>query len=87
MIKYPCSEPGFEIFCGEDKYENELLIEYGLDCDVWFHVSEFSSPHFYVRCPERYDINNLPKDIIWTCALLSKENSIQGSKQSHVAVI
>lgn len=34
---------------GKDKYENEKLLEYCWDEDVWFHVNDYSSAHVYVR--------------------------------------
>ena len=43
--------PGYEIYMGRDKYENEDLIVHAFPEDVWFHVSELSSAHVYVRMP------------------------------------
>ena len=33
---------------GKDKFENEKLIEYCWEEDIWFHVSDFSSAHVYL---------------------------------------
>jgi predicted ribosome quality control (RQC) complex YloA/Tae2 family protein len=49
MVYYFEIPEGNLIFMGKDKYENEKLIEYCWDEDVWFHVSDFSSAHVYVR--------------------------------------
>ena len=42
---------GFYCYMGRDKYENEELIKYGWEEDVWFHVDKHSSAHVYVRLP------------------------------------
>eukprot|EP00947_MAST-08B_sp_MAST-8B-sp1_P005714 g5714.t1 len=41
------------VYMGEDKFENEKLIEYGWDCDLWFHVDKLSSayPLFFMDQP------------------------------------
>ena len=41
----------FAVYMGRDKFENEDLIKYGLPLDVWFHVSDLSSAHVYLRVP------------------------------------
>ncbi|KAL8429098.1 hypothetical protein Efla_003151 [Eimeria flavescens] len=51
VFTYQCSTPGFEVYMGRDKYENEDLIAHAFPEDVWFHVSELSSAHVYVRMP------------------------------------
>jgi len=63
---------------GRDKYENEDLIKYGLQCDVWFHVDGLSSAHVYLRLPEGLDMEEIPADVLEDCAQLVKQNSIQG---------
>ena len=30
-------EDGIFIFLGRDKFENEQLIKYGIETDIWFH--------------------------------------------------
>lgn len=45
------SAPDYQIFMGRDKFENEDLIAHAFPEDVWFHVSELSSAHVYVRMP------------------------------------
>ena len=43
---------GFRVYMGRDKYENEDLLKYGWENDVWFHVDGLSSAHVYLRLPE-----------------------------------
>ena len=42
------TDPPTTIYMGKDKFENEDLIKYGHDEDVWFHVERLSSAHVYV---------------------------------------
>ncbi|KFH41036.1 Coiled-coil domain-containing protein-like protein [Hapsidospora chrysogenum ATCC 11550] len=82
--------PGF-IYVGKDKYENEDLIKYGWDEDVWyvrstpssarklpFHVDKLSSAHIYLRMKEGEQWDNLPEDLVMDLAQLTKANSIEG---------
>ena len=51
---------------GKDKYENEDLIKYAWpDRDIWFHVAELSSAHFYIRVPEGFtDIKSITHELV-----------------------
>jgi predicted ribosome quality control (RQC) complex YloA/Tae2 family protein len=49
MVFYYTSLDGHIIYKGKDKYENEDLIKYGWEEDVWFHVDDLSSAHVYLR--------------------------------------
>lgn len=40
------------MYMGRDKYENEELLKYAWDCDIWFHVDDLSSAHVYLRLPD-----------------------------------
>ena len=80
---------------GNDKYENEHLIKWGLPCDIWFHVDDLSSAHVYLRLPrgphlktfkDTGKLDHLP-EVLTECVQLVKANSIEGSKQSKVAVV
>ena len=64
---------------GKDKYENEDLIKYALPQDIWFHVSQLSSAHVYLRLPPgvAWD-SGIPPDTLEDCAQLVKANSIGG---------
>lgn len=77
----------YQLYVGRDKYENEDLIKYGWDCDVWFHVDDYSSPHVYVRCPDGVQWTSLPRAVIVEAAEITKAQSIEGSKQPKVQVI
>jgi NFACT protein RNA binding domain len=84
-FKSRCGE--FTIYMGKDKYENELLIKYGLDEDVWFHVDDLSSAHVYLRMKPRMMLGDISDDLLIDCAALVKANSIQGCKLSSVYVV
>ena len=72
---------------GKDKYENEDLIKYGLEEDVWFHVDDLSSAHVYLRMKPGMTLDDLSEDIKLECASLVKANSIAGCKMNSVYVI
>ncbi|CAG9461055.1 unnamed protein product [Pedinophyceae sp. YPF-701] len=80
-------ENGMLIYMGKDKYENEELIRYAFDEDVWFHVDNLSSAHVYLRLPRGMSIDDIPEDTLEDCCQLVKENSIQGCKQDNVPII
>lgn len=46
-----------------------------------------SSAHVYVRCPEGYTWDTIPKEVLDDCAQLTKANSIAGNKKDNVTVI
>ncbi|KAG7571326.1 hypothetical protein FFLO_00678 [Filobasidium floriforme] len=75
---------------GKDKVENEDLIKYGLETDVWFHVDKLSSAHVYLRLPPDLpygDWQNLPPALVMDLAQLVKANSIEGNKKNNITVI
>lgn len=72
---------------GKDKVENEDLIKYGLEEDVWFHVDKLSSAHIYLRMNEGDSWENIPEDLVVDCAQLTKANSIEGNKKDNITVI
>eukprot|EP00823_Brevimastigomonas_motovehiculus_P000506 TRINITY_DN10639_c0_g1_i1.p1 TRINITY_DN10639_c0_g1~~TRINITY_DN10639_c0_g1_i1.p1 ORF type:complete len:215 (-),score=50.01 TRINITY_DN10639_c0_g1_i1:1183-1827(-) len=76
----------YQVFMGKDKFENEDLIKYGWPEDVWFHVSELSSAHVYLRLPSGMSIDSIPDDIVKKLAILVKFNSIEGCKKPRVRV-
>ncbi|XP_026190994.1 coiled-coil domain-containing protein 25 [Cyclospora cayetanensis] len=88
VFTYQCSTPGYEIYMGRDKYENEDLIAYAFPEDVWFHVSELSSAHVYVRMPfGQTDYERIPPEVVEEACQLTKHNSIEGCKQSEVTIV
>lgn len=72
---------------GKHKEENESLIKYGLDTDVWFHVDNLSSAHVYLRMPEGWKWDSIPEEVLIDCAQLCKANSIHGNKKDNITVI
>jgi NFACT protein RNA binding domain len=88
MVYYFQSRCGeFTIYMGKDKYENEHLIQYGLEEDVWFHVDDLSSAHVYLRMKPGMTLDDLSEDLLTDCGALVKANSIQGCKLSSVYVV
>ncbi|CCU77266.1 Coiled-coil domain-containing protein 25 [Blumeria hordei DH14] len=79
--------PPARIYAGKDKFENEELIKFGLEDDVWFHVENLSSAHIYLRLSEDQSWDDLPEDLLIDCAQLTKANSIEGNKKSDVSII
>ncbi len=89
VISFKCVMPEYIIFMGRDKYENEDLMKYAFDSDIWFHVDGYSSAHVYVRPPVskmHVPITDLPSKVTNQAAQIVKANSIEGHKVSQVNV-
>ncbi|KEY73550.1 hypothetical protein S7711_03709 [Stachybotrys chartarum IBT 7711] len=92
------SPSGF-IYVGKDKFENEDLIKYGWEEDVWyalnpqdpslrgFHVDKLSSAHIYLRLNPGQTWDSLPEELLIDLAQLTKANSIEGNKKDNITVI
>ncbi|KAL7943329.1 hypothetical protein V8C42DRAFT_328764 [Trichoderma barbatum] len=80
-------EPSGFIYVGKDKFENEDLIKFGWEEDVWFHVDKLSSAHIYLRMQPGQSWDNLPEELIMDLAQLTKANSIEGNKKDNITVI
>lgn len=80
-------QPSASIYVGKDKFENEELIKYGLEMDVWFHVDNLSSAHVYLRLHDGEIWENIPQKLLEDCAQLTKANSIEGNKKDNITVI
>ena len=76
MVFWYTSSDGHTIYMGKDKFENEDLIKYGWDEDVWFHVDDLSSAHVYLRLNDGEDWANIENNLMQECCQLVKENSI-----------
>jgi hypothetical protein len=88
VFYFTSSVPGYTLFMGKDKHENEGLIAHGFDEDVWFHVDNFSSAHVYVRLSSsNASWDALPEALLTECGQLVKANSIEGTKKASVIVI
>ncbi|KAF2143853.1 uncharacterized protein K452DRAFT_285892 [Aplosporella prunicola CBS 121167] len=79
--------PSAFIYVGKDKVENEELIKYGWEEDVWFHVDNLSSAHIYVRLRDGESWDDIDQALLWDCAQLTKANSIEGNKKDNVTII
>lgn len=80
-------KPPATIYMGKDKFENEELLKYGLENDVWFHVDKLSSAHVYLRLPETISWDVIPEALVNDCSQLVKANSIEGNKKSNLTII
>lgn len=80
-------DPAATIYVGKDKVENEELIKYGWDEDIWFHADNLSSAHVYLRLEAGQSWQSVGKEVIEDCAQLTKANSIEGNKRDNVTVI
>ncbi|EQL02317.1 duf814 domain containing protein [Ophiocordyceps sinensis CO18] len=73
-------DPPAFVYVGKDKFENEDLIKFGWDQDVWcFHVDKLSSAHIYLRMQDGQSWDALPEALVADLAQLTKANSIEGS--------
>ncbi|KAG9690394.1 DUF814-domain-containing protein, partial [Aureobasidium melanogenum] len=81
------TSPSAYIYMGKDKVENEDLIAYGFEEDVWFHVDNLSSAHVYLRLPDGESWEDIAKPLLEDCAQLTKANSIEGNKKDNITVI
>jgi len=79
--------PPVTLFMGFDKHENEELIRWGFEEDVWFHVDKVSSAHVYLRLKEGETIDDIPEAVIQDCCQLVKANSIQGNKMNNIDIV
>ncbi|KAJ6131018.1 hypothetical protein N7523_001478 [Penicillium sp. IBT 18751x] len=83
--------PSAFLYVGKDKFENEDLIQFGLESDVWvgflFHVDNLSSAHVYVRLRDGETWDNIPQPLLDDCAQLTKANSIEGNKKDNITII
>jgi hypothetical protein len=50
----------YTLYMGRDKIENEDLIKFGWAQDVWFHVSNLSSAHVYLRMEDGMTLKQIP---------------------------
>ncbi|KAI5785654.1 hypothetical protein FPQ18DRAFT_350995 [Pyronema domesticum] len=80
-------DPPAFIYVGKDKIENEELIKFGWEEDVWFHVDKLSSAHVYLRLPDGETWDDIPADLLKDCAQLTKANSIEGNKKDNITII
>jgi len=97
MVFFFTSSEGLTIYMGKNKFENEDLIRCAHPEDIWFHVSDYSSAHVYLRMEvlpyearaegRYFDLDNLPLQAMEECMQLTKANSIEGCKRAEVQII
>lgn len=87
VLYYKTIDESYFVYVGRDKHENEDLIKYGWDNDVWFHVDKLSSAHVYLRLKDGETIDSIPDDVLTDCCQLVKHNSIEGNKMGNVGVV
>lgn len=80
-------DPSGFIYVGKDKFENEDLIKFGWEEDIWFHADKLSSAHIYLRMKEGQTWDALPEELVMDLAQLTKANSIEGNKKDNVTII
>jgi len=76
----------YVLYMGRDKYENEELLKYGWNEDIWFHVEDHSSAHVYLRLPKGETIDDIPPGVLQDCCQLVKANSIEGCKLNNISI-
>ncbi|KAI3548334.1 hypothetical protein CSPX01_03130 [Colletotrichum filicis] len=89
-------DPAAFIYVGKDKFENEELIKYGWEEDVWVRkISSHNSSHIYLRLPDPKDPSTttpmtwdaIPEPLLTDLAQLTKANSIEGNKKDNITII
>ncbi|ORY64396.1 coiled-coil domain-containing protein 25 [Pseudomassariella vexata] len=80
-------DPSAYVYVGKDKFENEELIKFGWEEDVWFHADKLSSAHIYLRLREGETWDAIPEPLVTDLAQLTKANSIEGNKKDNVTII
>ncbi|PWN29700.1 DUF814-domain-containing protein [Jaminaea rosea] len=80
-------DPPVTIYMGIDKFENEDLLKYAFEEDVWFHVDKLSSAHVYLRMPQGMTWEAIPAALLEDLGQLTKANSIQGNKEKNTQII
>ncbi|PKC12712.1 DUF814-domain-containing protein [Rhizophagus irregularis] len=90
MVYYFTSQevdPPALIYMGKDEKENEDLIKYGWEEDVWFHVHPHSSAHAYLRLQPGQSWEDISPKLLEDLGQLTKANSIKGCKEKSVDVL
>ena len=64
VFYFTCSDPRYTLYMGKDKEENDVLIKYGWDEDIWFHVDKMSSAHVYLRLPQGGLLDDVAEEVL-----------------------
>ena len=73
---------GYNIKIGQNKNENQLLLETMEQNYTWFHIKDYPSAHLWVED----DFNKISKNLLYKCALELKKNS-KFKKWNNVEII
>ena len=73
---------GYSIKIGQNKNENQLLLETMKQNYTWFHIKDYPSAHLWVED----DFNNISKNLLYKCALELKKNS-KFKKWNNIEII
>jgi coiled-coil domain-containing protein 25 len=71
-------DPPVTLYMGRDKFENEEMLQHGIQEDIWFHVDSLSSAHVYLKLQPAWTLDTIPQEVVEECAQLVKYNSIEG---------
>lgn len=63
----------YNIFIGQNKFENFELIDETMPTDIWFHVENIPSCHIILKTET--PLKMVPRQVIKRCAYLCKINS------------
>jgi hypothetical protein len=87
VLYFTVCDPDYIVYCGLDKFENELLIKYAWPEDAWFHVDSYSSAHYYLRLKTGETLDDIPDTVLEDIAQMTKESSKDGKKVDNVKVV
>lgn len=71
-------DPPVTLYMGRDKFENEEMLQHGIQEDIWFHVDSLSSAHVYLKLQPTWTFDTIPQEVLEDCVQLVKYNSIEG---------
>ncbi len=60
---------------------DDELLKYAEPEDIWFHVSDLSSAHVYLKMQPGWTIGTIPEAVLTDCCQLVKANSIEGKTE------
>ncbi|KAF5498482.1 Coiled-coil domain-containing protein 25 [Colletotrichum fructicola] len=89
-------DPSAFIYVGKDKFENEELIKYGWEEDVWVtHTTPHPPPsHLHLTTINPHPSTTpamtwdaIPEPLLTDLAQLTKANSIEGNKKDNITII